>query len=251
MAMGARRGARWDLSAPAVPQWEAPFKEVAPSGVALWGGDLGAKRRHPPRSRAFGGSRRSAQPLRARGAPLDRRINFSCYSADACVHPRFGGEPDLALPAFWGRAKRADQVDSLRRLGGRRYVPYSHGYLVHLPVGSLGGSELPAVVGSIVFCGAAELRGSPRGGGFSRLEVPPLRHRRGHKPHPRLRNPHGLAGSYLLRRCDGGTGDLPHADRPGAAAPTSRGRFYPPDRGTLHPPEAPHPVLHRQALLPP
>src|SRR5829696_9604371 len=35
MAMGARRGARWDLSAPAVPQWEAPFKEVAPSGVVI------------------------------------------------------------------------------------------------------------------------------------------------------------------------------------------------------------------------
>jgi hypothetical protein len=32
------------------------------------------------------------------------------------MQPRFGGEPGVALPAFWGRGKRANKVDSTRCL---------------------------------------------------------------------------------------------------------------------------------------
>src|SRR5215204_1816056 len=39
LVVGAHSGAPWDLRVPALPRREAPFEEVASSGLALWGGD--------------------------------------------------------------------------------------------------------------------------------------------------------------------------------------------------------------------
>src|SRR3712207_8595081 len=43
LAVGTRRGAIRHLPVSAVPRWKAPLKEMAPSGLALGGGDRGAR----------------------------------------------------------------------------------------------------------------------------------------------------------------------------------------------------------------
>jgi len=49
-------------------------------------------------------------------------------------------------------------------------------------------------------------------------QVPPLRHRRHHKPRPRLRRPDRVAGAGLLRGHRGAPGAVPRAHRPGVLA---------------------------------
>ena len=59
------------LPYPALPRRQAPFEEVASSGLALWGGDGVSKLGHHVLPRPSGGPSGVAQPLRAGGsAPL-------------------------------------------------------------------------------------------------------------------------------------------------------------------------------------
>ena len=85
----------------------------------------------------------------------------------------------------------------------------------------------------------------------SHPQVPPLRHRPHHQPHPRLRSPYGTAGSGLLRHHNGAPrdqqpcipGSLPRLPRPGVS---TRHRSRDPRDGCLvEPLETSPPVLHR------
>ena len=75
------------------------------------------------------------------------------------------------------------------------------------------------------------------------LTLQPLRHRRCHQPHPRLRFTDRHAGRTLLRwhRCV--AEDLRHAYRP--AVHSRSGGIHPLDSGVVHASETPHPVLYR------
>jgi hypothetical protein len=59
------------------------------------------------------------------------------------------------------------------------------------------------------------------------FEIPPLRDRHPHKPHPRLRCSHRGAGCGVLRRRGNDPGDLPRTHRSGAPATASHSRLHP------------------------
>src|SRR5215210_2611616 len=126
--MGTPCRAAGDLPYPALPRRQAPFKEVASSGLALWGGDGVGELKNHLLSRASGGPSWGAQPLRTGGSPpLGVDCRYSHSPAAPLMHDRLGFEPGVALPPFWGRRARADQVDSLRRFGGRSALPDYNG----------------------------------------------------------------------------------------------------------------------------
>src|SRR5215208_1156044 len=81
----------------------------------------------------------------------------------------------------------------------------------------------------------------------SRITLAPVRYRRGHKPHPRLRLSDRHAGRPLLRRHRSVAAPLrrPHRRE---IHPRSGG-LYPRHSRVVQSLEAPYPVLHRQALL--
>ena len=86
--------------------------------------------------------------------------------------------------------------------------------------------------------------------GHSRHALPPSGHRRGYKPHPRLRLAHRDTGGHLFRRGNGDPGSIPSAHRPRAATPTRRRGLYACYRGVVHPVEASHPIVDRPPFLP-
>jgi hypothetical protein len=79
MVVGARRGAARGLPASAVPGRAVTVQEVAPPGLALWGGDRVGERHRIRYSWASGGARGGAQPVRAGGTPLGGgcRVGYS------------------------------------------------------------------------------------------------------------------------------------------------------------------------------
>src|SRR5215208_5514164 len=142
--MGAHRGACGYLPASAVPRREAPFEEVASSGLALRSGDRVAQHHWDlcPRTVAepWGGK----QPVRAQRAPLDSVCGVCCSPAVTSVHARLGSKPGDALPAFRGRGAPADQVDSLRRIVHGHPLPgdHEHGNTHLAPLRTRGPSDL-------------------------------------------------------------------------------------------------------------
>src|SRR5215217_5156770 len=86
-----------------------------------------------------------------------------------------------------------------------------------------------------------------RGRGTART---PLRHRRDHKPYPRLRFSHCNIGARVLRGRNDDPVCPPNTHRPRGASPARHRGFYPCDSSLVQPHEASHPGLHRQALLP-
>src|SRR5829696_4400916 len=100
--MGASDRTPGNLRPAAVPGWEAPFEEMAPSGVALRCGDLAAQRRRHAGARAAGQPRGGAQPVRDRGSRMADGWGVRAPAAVAVVHARLGPEPGAALPAFRG-----------------------------------------------------------------------------------------------------------------------------------------------------
>src|SRR3712207_7775725 len=75
LAVGTRRGAIRHLPVSAVPRWKAPLTEMAPSGLALGGGDRGAQRRLRARPRSCGEPPgEDTQPVRDRKST---RLNSS------------------------------------------------------------------------------------------------------------------------------------------------------------------------------
>src|ERR671916_2565839 len=108
---------------------------MAPSGVAIRGGDLAAQSRRHAGARAAGEPRGGAQTVRDRGGRLAGDRGVRAAAAAAVVHARLGPEPGAALPTFRRGGATADQVDGLRRLGGGRVVRDSHDRLDLLPRG--------------------------------------------------------------------------------------------------------------------
>src|SRR5918994_1018641 len=114
---------------------------MAPPGLAFWCGDRVGERYPGARPRAVTGARGCAQPVRARGTTLGCGRDKRHCDAVPLVYPSLGSEPDLALPTFQGRGAPADQVDSLRRLGGGLGVRERDGQWAHrllLRTGELG-----------------------------------------------------------------------------------------------------------------
>jgi hypothetical protein len=125
----------------------------------------------------------------------------------------------ITLPT--GRRGRApaDQVVRLRCLG---YGHWFSGSLWSVLIGSLGMDQLASLLGVL-----AGLLDAPRGRRHRHTQVPPLRHRQTHKPHPRLRIAHRHTGGPLFRRGDGDLGSPPTALRPRAPTPPRRRGLYP------------------------
>src|SRR5215212_1189024 len=103
--MGTPSGSTRHLPHPALPGRETPFEEVAPSGLALRGGDGVGQLGNHLRPRAFGRSSGGAQPLRAGGSPLGGNFRDNRSPPAPLVHARLGFEPGDALPAFWGEER--------------------------------------------------------------------------------------------------------------------------------------------------
>src|SRR5215213_2235167 len=141
-------------------------------------------------------------------------------------------------------------MDSLRGLLGGFLVLDRHDRLDRLPAGDLVRPWLTAVVDRPGVCGPAELSGDPDRYRVRRPALPPLLHRRGHKPCPRLRLPDGHACADLFRRCRDYPDALPDPYRPGTATATRGGCLHARDSGPVQPIANAHPVLRRPALLP-
>src|SRR5215212_5962283 len=251
LVVGAHSGAPWDLRVPALPRREASFEEVASFGLALRGGDRVGESGAHALPRTLGYAEGHTQSLRPGGSTLGGCCRPCHRPAAPVVHACLDPEPSDALPAFKRRCAPADQVDSLRCLVGGPYVPDRHCGFVYPPIGDLVCRGLTVVVGPHRVCGAAEYYVSPYRHRLRRPQVPPLRHRSHHQPHPRLRLAYGDLGGRLFRRGDSDPVPVPNPHRPGAAAPAGRSRLHPSDSRHVQPAEATHPRIHRPSLLPP
>src|SRR5215204_62525 len=238
LVVGTHGGAPWDLRVPALPRREASFEEVASFGLALRGGDrVGESGAHAlPRTSEY--AEGHTQSLRPGGSTLGGCCRPCHPPAAPVVHACLGPEPSDALPAFKRRCAPADQVDSLRCLVGGPYLPDRHCGFVYPPIGDLVCRGLTVVVGPHRVCGTAEYYVSPYHHRLRRPQVPPLRHRRHHKPHPRLRFPDGHTGRALLRLRGHHPGDNPGPYRPGGPPADSHRGFYPGDSGSFQPSES-------------
>src|SRR5215211_2041813 len=141
-----------------------------------------------------------------------------------------------------GSRAPADQVVRLRRSGdGRRSAGdvYAWQWLL---------SASRANVGPGLLRGHSRFCVPPRCHSHSYPQVPPLRHRPHHQPHPGLRRFDGDAGRSVRGQRIVHSVRFPRAH--GKQVATGDSGIYTLDSGTFQPLETSNPVLHRQALLP-